>query len=448
MVPAGRQPSVRVVVVDHDGAAMTMACLEALVATDWPFDRLSIVLVDNGSALPVATAVGDRWPQVTVLRSADNLGFAAGCNLGITGAPGGLAATDYVALLNNDVTVPPSWLAPLVGALEAAPDVGAACPKVLLAGTYHDVVLRAPLRRAGPLDRRRVGVRYGGLRTEAGDAVAGVQLGDGFLGPERRRAGGPEFQWTRAEARLVVPDVAGAASVAARLGVDEPIAVVAASGGIAARIDVRRGDDWYSVPLRGAAVDVVNNAGTVPDGAGYWSDRGWLEVDAGQLDVPTDIPAWSGGAVVLRREYLEDAGLFDDRLFLYYEDVELSRRGAGKGWRYRCEPASVVRHRHSATAVAGSALADHYKERNRLLVVLRHDGVLVAVLAVARYLAATASYAYRDVVARLGAGHRPDFTAVRRRLGSLRAFFRLAPAMLRSRRADRHRIGRRSHRGR
>jgi GT2 family glycosyltransferase len=234
----------------------------------------------------------------------------------------------------------------------------------------------------------------------------------------------------------------------ARLGSDEPVAVVAASGGIAARIDVRRGDDWYPVPRRGPALDVVNNAGTVPAGGGYWSDRGWLEVDAGQLDDAIDIPSWSGGAVLIRRAYLDDVGLFDDRLFLYYEDVELSRRGSAHGWRYRYEPASVVRHRHSATAVTGSALADHYKERNRLLVVLRHDGGPAAALAVARYLAATASYAYRDIVARLGAGRRPDLTAVRRRLGSLRAFLRLAAPMLQSRRADRARIGRRRHHGR
>ena len=104
------------------------------------------------------------------------------------------------------------------------------------------------------------------------------------------------------------------------------------------------------------------------------SDPGWLEVDTGQYDEPADVDAWCGGAVLLRREYLDDVGYFDERLFLYYEDVELSLRGAARGWRYRTAPAAVVRHVHSATATERSPLAAHYNERNRLLVTTRHAG--------------------------------------------------------------------------
>ena len=37
--------------------------------------------------------------------------------------------------------------------------------------------------------------------------------------------------------------------------------------------------------------------------------------------------AWCGGAVLLRPTYLDEVGLFDERLFLYYEDTDLSWRG-------------------------------------------------------------------------------------------------------------------------
>src|SRR6185436_4332735 len=121
----------------------------------------------------------------------------------------------------------------------------------------------------------------------------------------------------------------------------------------------------------------------------------------GQYDAPADVDAWCGGAVLLRREYLDDVGDFDEDLFLYYEDVELSLRGRARGWRYRTAPASVVRHVHSATATERSPLAAYYNERNRLLVTTRHAGTTTAVRAIGRYLAITGSYAKRDIVAPL-----------------------------------------------
>ena len=64
-----------------------------------------------------------------MLRADRNLGFAAGNNLALAD----LGAVEYVALLNNDAFVERDWLRPLVSALEAGTDVGAATSKVLFA---------------------------------------------------------------------------------------------------------------------------------------------------------------------------------------------------------------------------------------------------------------------------------------------------------------------------
>ena len=42
-------PFVRVVVLSFDGGQMTIDCIESLLRTKWPADRLEIVMVDNGS---------------------------------------------------------------------------------------------------------------------------------------------------------------------------------------------------------------------------------------------------------------------------------------------------------------------------------------------------------------------------------------------------------------
>jgi hypothetical protein len=90
-------PFVRAVVINYDGGQMTIDCLESLLATDYPADRLDIVMVDNGSLDDVVERVAVELPSVRVIEPLANTGFAGGCNLGIR-APGEF---DLVALVNK-----------------------------------------------------------------------------------------------------------------------------------------------------------------------------------------------------------------------------------------------------------------------------------------------------------------------------------------------------------
>jgi hypothetical protein len=79
------------------------------------------------------------------------------------------------------------------------------------------------------------------------------------------------------------------------------------------------------------------------------------------------------------------------------------------------------------------------KERNRLLVLLRHGSAEAILRALLRYPLTTASYARRDIVAPLRAHERPRPAQVRTRLRAFAGFLRLAPAMVSARRRDRKR---------
>jgi hypothetical protein len=427
--PAVVRPLVHVVVVDYEGRELTLECLRSLRASDWPADRLHVVLVDNASPHPVTAQIADELPGVEIVRCVENLGFAGGANAGLRRR----GDADFVAIVNNDVTVDPGWLPPLVDTLADAERIGAACPKILLTGRFAEFAVTAPTRRRGLWDRRAVGVRMSGARVDDVDVWERTQLVEGFWGPEPMDASEAGAQWTADRALVRVPVADDASSVELLLAADTDVTVTVRSGPLTTTLRVGRAPAWHPIDIGAEPVPVINNVGTVIAADGYASDRGWLEVDGGQLDQPADVDAWCGAAVLLTRAYLDDVGLFDDRLFLYYEDVELSLRGRRHGWVTRTAPASIVHHVHAASSTEGSALKDHFNERNRLLVLTRAAGAARTARAIVRYILVTLSYVRRDVLARWARGEHARPEIVRRRLRALAAYASAVPAFVAAR---------------
>lgn len=119
---------VRVVVVSWQGVHLLPACLDSLLAQSWT--DLEVVVVDNASTDGTAELLREHYPQVDVIRSSVNLGFAGGVALGTQDE-----TADYLVLLNNDATFAPDAVEQLVRAMEApdATRVGAVTAKVVLA---------------------------------------------------------------------------------------------------------------------------------------------------------------------------------------------------------------------------------------------------------------------------------------------------------------------------
>ncbi len=59
---------------------------------------------------------------------------------------------------------------------------------------------------------------------------------------------------------------------------------------------------------------------------------------------PAAVHWLSGASLMLRREMLEEIGLFDEAYFLYYEETDLARRAATAGWGRRYVAESRVMH--------------------------------------------------------------------------------------------------------
>lgn len=79
-------------------------------------------------------------------------------------------------------------------------------------------------------------------------------------------------------------------------------------------------------------------------------------------------------AVLLKREVLEKVGLFDERYFIYGEDVDLSIRLAKAGYRILYLPEAVVWHKVGVSVIAqeGVQFIWYQMTRNRLLTMSKH----------------------------------------------------------------------------
>lgn len=421
-MPGDRIARVRVVVVDHDGGEHTLACLRALVATEWTAADLDLVLVDNASTAPVIATVRAELPTVRIVESPLNLGFGGGCNLGM----GDLTGIDAVALINDDATVEPDWLAPLAAALDADPALGAAQPKILLASTFREVTLHSEAHAPGRGDRRALGVRVAGARVGDLDVWRDVRAPHGTWGPELQ-PGGRTAMWTDGDATLLVPVTDEATTVDLLLDAPEGRAVTARSGDEETVVVAGPDPAWLRVPLAGPARRVVHTTGVEVTDDGFGVDRGWLEPDDGRFDEPDEVFAWCGGAVLLRARYLEEVGRFDESFFLYYEDLDLAWRGRTQGWRYAYVPTSIVHHVHAASGGLGWAAKERRKERNRIVVLRRHAGLAAAARAWARSTTATGGYVRRDAVAPALHGDRPRLEYVRARTRALLGAARTLP---------------------
>ncbi|HUF38974.1 MAG TPA: glycosyltransferase family 2 protein [Anaerolineales bacterium] len=119
-------PKFSVLIVNWNGMAVLPRCLEALaqqVCRDF-----EIILFDNGSKDHSLEFVAEKYPQVKVLTSHRNIGFAAANNLAAAQAQG-----EWLALLNNDAFPDRFWLDILDEAARTYPDTAMFASRLLMA---------------------------------------------------------------------------------------------------------------------------------------------------------------------------------------------------------------------------------------------------------------------------------------------------------------------------
>lgn len=121
---------ISIITINFNGLKDTCALIETI-----PFnDHLEVIVVDNASQNEEADAISKCFPQVRVIKSEKNLGFAGGNNLGIIAAQG-----KYLFLINNDTIFKEFNVRSLIDRLESSPEIGIVCPKIRFAWGSHPI---------------------------------------------------------------------------------------------------------------------------------------------------------------------------------------------------------------------------------------------------------------------------------------------------------------------
>ncbi|MFI4992225.1 MAG: glycosyltransferase family 2 protein [Solirubrobacterales bacterium] len=117
------EPTISVVVVAYrQQAALAdclQSCLEATVAVP---GGVELIVVDNGGLAPL---IREHWPDVRLIESGSNVGFAGGVKRGVAVARG-----KWVALVNDDARIERDALARLLAAGERDERIGSIAAQV------------------------------------------------------------------------------------------------------------------------------------------------------------------------------------------------------------------------------------------------------------------------------------------------------------------------------
>jgi GT2 family glycosyltransferase len=232
-----------IIIVSYNGKEKLSGCLSSVLRT-LP-DDCEVIVVDNASSEGNAEMVEGRFPGVTLIRSEVNLGFAAGCNLGVRRAGG-----TYLVFLNPDTLVEEGWLEALISPLYRQNNIGLVTAKIVL------------LDQPDRLNACGCNIHLSGLTLCRG------------MGHPRQ---------------------------------------------------------WYSQP--------------------------------------DEVGAISGAAFVIRRHLFEKLGGFDEMMFLYMEDIDLSLRAKLAGWTSVYTPDCVIFHDYQLRI---TPLKVFWQERNRYLMLIKN----------------------------------------------------------------------------
>jgi GT2 family glycosyltransferase len=116
-LPPPHKPRVTLVVLNWNGKDDTIRCLDSIKGLQ--YSNYTVLVVDNGSSDDSVSAIRASHPDIRIIETGRNLGYAGGNNIGIRQAI--QDGAEYILVLNNDTVVDEYLLDSLISASNILP---------------------------------------------------------------------------------------------------------------------------------------------------------------------------------------------------------------------------------------------------------------------------------------------------------------------------------------
>ncbi len=355
------------------------------------FKNFEIFVYDN-SELPDSLAkLKKQFSEVHIKKNEKNNGFAGGNN-SIMREILNDETYKYIALLNDDTKADSNWLENLVSRANSDNKIGAVTSKLVFFEPYVRIEFETstfnPVKLNIGEDTRDLGVKLFADSGFTNSNYAKKFYRNGCYGFEG------DYTWTKD--KFIVDYPIGEEELKKdyelRLHVEkskikDQKLKIKVNDKVISEIDLEDNKSEYVVKIPAKNIlenkmDLIQNAGSGITAQFNGYDIGntqketdvssSAEVDEGQYDEGREVEMFCGGAVLLNANTLREVGIFDEYMFVYYEDSDLSLRFRKKSWKIIYEPKALVRHMHATSSTEYSQFFTYHIRKNKLAFVLKN----------------------------------------------------------------------------
>lgn len=353
----GSSYDISIIIINYNGKRFIDPLFQSLQKMKTDGLRYEVIVVNNGDEDQSMAYLKETYAamkQLKVVEAGGNLGYAGGNNAGVRHAKG-----EFVVFLNNDTAVEPDWLVNLYHFMKEHPMCGMANAKLLFFYDFISITFTTT-------DKVFLSNKF---KINGTEYVAEAKFCKNLLYEQDRLV-------CFGHSQIALPLLSGCSDTAIEcfcidaLGQENAVVCCGKKEPLyrschaAFRVtESEIGQQKYSL---------VQNAGNALNSRHDGYDIGFGERDCAKYESPYEVVGGCGACIIMRKADFEACGGFDERFFMYYEDMDLSFRLRRLGKSILFCPAAVVRHFHTGSSGEWSPFFCYQVSRNKLLFVWKN----------------------------------------------------------------------------